>query len=366
MQVNLDCEGPITQNDNAFELCEAYIPHGGDFFARISRYDDYLAFVERRQGYKAGDTLKLVLPFLKAYGVTTSVMRDFSLRTLSLLPGTEKMLPFLLSRFAVFIISTSYRPYLDALCRATGFPVENIYCTDVDLDQYHISDEEKRELMGMAAEILDQPLINWPEGARCLDDLPEKYQEIVRRIDMIFRDIIPELHAGKIFDRVNPVGGYEKAVSVNSSLQRTGFNASDVFYVGDSITDIQAMELVRSAGGVALSFNGNSYAVNAATWACLSGNTAIIGALADFMGDAGMMALYDIPLDGNAMAGGEEFIAFLRYRGVREDMLAPFNGLTDDELPRLYLIGETDVPALIMSSEAFRKGVRGVNAGNLG
>lgn len=366
MQVNLDCEGPITQNDNAFELCESYMPHGGDFFARVSRYDDYLAFVEKRIGYKAGDTLKLVLPFLKAFGVTTDIMRDFSIRTLSLLPGTEKMLPFLSSRFDIFIISTSYRPYLDALCRVVGFPEENIYCTDVDLDQYHIPNDEVDQLIVLAAEISDQPMINWPEGARGLDDLSEKDQEVVRRLDRIFWHIIPGFHAGAIFNDVNPVGGREKAVSVNDSLKRTGLNTSDVFYVGDSITDVQALELVSSAGGMALSFNGNSYAVRAATWACLSGNTAIIGALADFMDRTGMRGLYDIPMDGNAMAGGYALIAFLRHSGVSEEMLAPFKGLADNELPKLYLIEKTDVSALIMASEAFRKGVRGIRAGNLG
>jgi energy-converting hydrogenase A subunit R len=86
-QLNIDCEGPITQNDNAYELCDALIPEGGNFFARVSKYDDYLADIEKRQGYKAGDTLKLVLPFLMTYGATNKKMEEFSEKTLMLLPG---------------------------------------------------------------------------------------------------------------------------------------------------------------------------------------------------------------------------------------------------------------------------------------
>ncbi len=65
-----DCEGPISKNDNAFELASQFIPSGDRLFTQISRYDDILADIIKREDYKAGDTLKLILPFLKAYDVT--------------------------------------------------------------------------------------------------------------------------------------------------------------------------------------------------------------------------------------------------------------------------------------------------------
>jgi len=65
-----DCEGPISKNDNAYELCERFLPEGAAFFERVSRYDDYLADVVRKPGYRPGDTLRLILPFLRAYGVS--------------------------------------------------------------------------------------------------------------------------------------------------------------------------------------------------------------------------------------------------------------------------------------------------------
>ena len=60
-----DCEGPISKNDNAYELTEHFIPNGAQLFANISRYDDVLADVFAKPGYTAGSTLKLVLPSLK-------------------------------------------------------------------------------------------------------------------------------------------------------------------------------------------------------------------------------------------------------------------------------------------------------------
>ncbi len=72
-----DCEGPISKNDNAFELAANFIPNGDKLFANISKYDDVLADVLRKPGYSAGSTLKLILPFFKAYGVTDKQMEEF-------------------------------------------------------------------------------------------------------------------------------------------------------------------------------------------------------------------------------------------------------------------------------------------------
>ncbi len=73
-----DCEGPISKNDNAFELASHFIPHGDKFFTLISRYDDILADIVKKKGYKAGDTLKLILPFLKAYDATNQGIMEYS------------------------------------------------------------------------------------------------------------------------------------------------------------------------------------------------------------------------------------------------------------------------------------------------
>ena len=72
-----DCEGPISKNDNAFELAANFIPNGDKLFTNISKYDDVLADVLHKPGYSAGSTLKLILPFFKAYGITDKQMEEF-------------------------------------------------------------------------------------------------------------------------------------------------------------------------------------------------------------------------------------------------------------------------------------------------
>ena len=59
-----DCEGPLSINDNAYEISDFFIPEGGHFFSILSNYDDMLV-EENTEGYLAGSTLKLILPFLR-------------------------------------------------------------------------------------------------------------------------------------------------------------------------------------------------------------------------------------------------------------------------------------------------------------
>ena len=50
--VILDCEGPISKNDNAYELAQNFIPNGEKLFANISKYDDVLAdFLKKPRQY---------------------------------------------------------------------------------------------------------------------------------------------------------------------------------------------------------------------------------------------------------------------------------------------------------------------------
>ncbi len=50
LQLNIDCEGPITRNDHAYEMCRDFIHEGDRFLSIISRYDDFLAAVVQRRG----------------------------------------------------------------------------------------------------------------------------------------------------------------------------------------------------------------------------------------------------------------------------------------------------------------------------
>jgi len=133
-----DCEGPLTRNDNAAELSEAIIPGGDRFFKTISLYDDYLAEIVKKPGYKAGDTLRLILPFFKAFGLDNRTMVRFSRRNIEMIPQADCMLREIQDLMPAYIVSTSYSAYIRAVCEALGFPFLNAFCTEVDLDGFEL------------------------------------------------------------------------------------------------------------------------------------------------------------------------------------------------------------------------------------
>ncbi|MFA5110725.1 MAG: hypothetical protein WC443_04905 [Desulfobaccales bacterium] len=266
IQLDTDCEGPLALNDNAFELCRDFLkPQGDRFFQQVSRYNDYLAEVAKKEGYDAGTTLKLILPFLKAQGLTNAQIEAYSRKSMALVPGAAEAYTFLHSRnFPIFEISTSYCKFAEAVGAKLGFNREHILCTELDLDRYHLSAAETQELQGLQAEIAAAPAIELPAGAASAADLSGPTQEAIALLDRVFGEQLPAMKIGAIFNDVSPLGGPAKAKAVSDSLTNSGLSLADTIYVGDSITDVDAFEAVRAGGGLSISFNGNLHAVRAA------------------------------------------------------------------------------------------------------
>jgi energy-converting hydrogenase A subunit R len=361
-QFNTDCEGPISKNDNAMELTEFYIPNGHRLFAIVSKYDDFLADVERRPGYEAGDTLKLILPFLKAFGATDEGMREFSRGHLLLVPGAKEALSDVRTIMETFIISTSYEPYIDALCEALGFPKNWTYSTQVTLDRYLLKDDEKERLTSLVTEIQEMKMMEWPEKAQGLSDLSDRDQGSIQRLNQIFWGEIQEMAIGKILSDVNPIGGKEKAGAILLSLERTGNRLDEVIYVGDSITDVEAFNLVRKGGGMTISFNGNRYALRSAEVACLSPHASILAILAGAFQKNGREFFMEI-----VDRWGSHSLASLRIDPKLIRRLESIqSSIQSEEYPKVQRITDGNRGELIQESEAFRKRVRGVEVGSLG
>jgi energy-converting hydrogenase A subunit R len=262
-----DCEGPISTNDNAFELAGHFIENGEKFFEIVSKYDDILADVVKRPGYTAGGTLKLIVPFLKAYGATNQNIKKFSAENVLLVPGAGDTLHFVNSIMPSFIISTSYEHYILALCNLTNFPPENAYYTKLNLESQPLNPEERKRLWDLRGKIIENPEFE--------------------NLDKIFWEDVYSLKIGSIMDEVNPIGGEGKKEAIQDIMDRFKFKASDMMYVGDSITDVQSLRFASEEGGLAVSFNGNQYAVEEAEIAITADNTSMISLIADMFNRSG-------------------------------------------------------------------------------
>jgi energy-converting hydrogenase A subunit R len=353
-----DCEGPISKNDNAFEITSSFVPDGDRLFTVVSRYDDVMAEVVKRSGYKAGDTLKLVLPFLKAYGVTDQEMRDFAADNLVCIPGITDTLQHIRSLAPAFIVSASYEHYLRVLCRVLEFPFENTYCTQVNLDNYRLLEKEKGELKKIAERIAQMPVFDITPDTESLDDLPREDEKTVRELDEIFWKRIATMEIGKIYYEVNPVGGGEKAWAVNDIARKLRVALTNVMYVGDSITDDEAFKLVKSHGGLTVSFNGNQYAVENSEIAVLSENSIVTAIVADVFLRFGKPAALELVENWDRRA--------LERSSVDQSLLNRLFKVYPGRLPKVKTISDQNMETLGKESSRFRNKVRGEAIGRLG
>ena len=90
-----DCEGPLTLNDNAFELAVHFIEEGGELFKILSLYDDYLVDIVKKDNYKAGNTLKLVLPFFVCENIKNDDLVNFSQNNIYAVDESKFLLKYL-------------------------------------------------------------------------------------------------------------------------------------------------------------------------------------------------------------------------------------------------------------------------------
>lgn len=353
-----DCEGPISKNDNAFEVTANFVPHGDKLFMIISRYDDVLADVVKKPDYQAGDTLKLILPFLKAFNVTDQKMREFSTQNLLLMPNIKETLSYTRRFVDTFIVSTSYEHYVKALCQALDFPYKNTYCTRLHLDKYSLTEEEKARLQKIAKEIAKMPLIEIPEKATSLQEFAEKDQRIIQRLDEIFWREVATMKIGRILFEINPVGGPEKAEAVKKIAEKLGVSLSETIYFGDSITDVEVFKLIREKGGLTVSFNGNQYAVRNAEVAVLSENSIVTAILVEAFKMFGKQKTLTLVKRWS--------IETLKKSHLNKKLLKRLILVHPKEIPKVKIVTEENMEVLARESSEFRKKVRGEVIGKLG
>lgn len=354
-----DCEGPISKNDNAFEVTACFVPNGDRLFTLTSKYDDVLADLLKKPSYTAGSTLKLILPFLKAYDVTDAQMEEFSAQNLILIANSKDTLQHVKTVASAFIVSTSYEHYIKALCKSIDFPYENTYCTKLSINKYAITEKEKTRLKEIVKEIVQMPMVNIPSQAKAIEDFSTTDQETIRRLDEIFWSEIKAMSVGSFFSEVTTIGGSQKAASIADAVAKLGVSLEDVMYVGDSITDVEAFKLVRENGGLTISFNGNNYAVKNAEISVLSENNLVTAVIADVFCKKGKQGALDFVKNWNLQSLESNEVVSL-------SLLDQLFSLHRQSLPKVQIVTAENMETITKRSSEFRKKVRGEAIGKLG
>jgi len=252
-----DLEGPLSPQDNAYELMKLF-PNGDRIFEVISRYDDLLT-LEEREGYEPGDTLALIVPFLIGHNISEDDIASLAVKA-GLTGGASKLISWLQSGgWKVFCISTSYEQYAMHITQKLGIYAHNVACTPFPLDKFRqtLCKEDCKLVQQAEQDILTM---------RPVDD----DDRIKQSLDQFFWEKLPATNLGTALEQVKPIGGRRKVAALNRFADKYGEALSQWVVIGDSITDFRMLQAVEEAGGLAIAFNANEYALPYSTMSLAS------------------------------------------------------------------------------------------------
>ena len=254
--IAFDLEGPLSPQDNAYDLMKLF-PNGDKLFEVISRYDDLLT-LEERKDYEPGDTLALIVPFLILHNISEADISSLSVKA-TLTSGAANLVSQLQSSgWKTFCISTTYQQYAIHITQKLGIYAHNVACTPFPLDKFN------RALCKEDSELLQQA----EEGILTMQ--PADDERIKQSLDSFFWQKLPTTELGTAIKEVKPVGGRRKVAALNRFADAYAQPLSKWVVVGDSITDSRMLRAVEEAGGLAIAFNANEYALPCSTMSLAS------------------------------------------------------------------------------------------------
>lgn len=340
-----DCEGPLTLNDNAFEMCAYFIEDGDELFKILSLYDDYLADVVKKEGYKVGNTLKFILPFFVLENLKNKDLIDFSKNNIYAVRDSKFLLKYLKEAMNTYIVSTSYGHYIEALSNYMEFPFENTYYTKVDMDNLYLNDEESSKVADYKNKILANP----------------KDYEL---FDEIFFKEIPKMDIYEKIKEIDVVGGLGKKLAIDDIIENDNIDVNQMLYIGDSITDVEPLQFAHENNGISISFNGNEYPLKVAEIAIVSPSAIATAVIANIYADNDKNKVLQFINDYNSQNNLEEL--FGEYKINPEIKLKFFEVFNDGDYPIIKLIGEDNYDEILKESVYMRNNIRGEDIGGLG
>lgn len=332
-----DWEGPWVTNDFAYDIAIEFL--GSDnFFERLSQYDDYLSYIDQKKGYEAGDTLKLLSPFILASGMSTSKLKEFSLQKVKFVPDAKDALA--ITTHKPVVISTAYNQFLEISTWLLGIK-DDFHGTKLEIERYQIDDEDKLMALNAVEEIAALPEITAKPGMT-EDELDNNSLKSIEWLNEFFWEKMTKTSFKGVLNDVKAVGGERKKNIVKRYMQEHDIEST--IAIGDSISDHAMLKLVKKKG-LSVSFNGNEFSIENSNMAIIS-DTAYSEVL-----------VADIYL--NEGFDGVENLTKGKFDKIRPEIKKKLKN------SKFYFIEENDLNLILKESKEMRKKIRGM-AGKLG
>ena len=345
-----NCHGFIVKNNNTRELCANFIKNGERLYDVLSRYEAVTVYTSKT--VKEGATrelMKLLVPLLKANGITDHSAYNLSGETLELMPGADKAMHYLGNLLPCFINTSSYEHHMMNVTESIGFPMSNVNCSQVSFDSLEMKTSEARELREISSKI----------ARMSVDDLPEKFLEqgwggtrkgwdMMEYLDRTFLERLPEMEIFMELEETVPIGVNEKSYTLLEIRRQSNIDFGSTVYVGGGATDHQALDIVSDGGGLAISFNGTEDSVRGSNVAVISSDSIVIAVLTAEFYNGGIESVHELIDNWNM-----DYLS--KKEGPDKNLLDTFRSRFPKRLPEVFRINTGNIESVIEKSKTYRK-----------
>ena len=342
-------QGFLTPCNTARDLCRAVIPHGDKLYDILDRYDNVTSYVLNRDDTgHSGDVMRLISPFLKAFGATDYSIQRFYDSSLKMMPGAENAMRYIVSQMPTFMETAMYDQAANTLCNRLSLPRSMVGATTIDLDGTEMTPKECRDLRGMATDITGLKLPRDKYELNVPLELSAAEVDMVSALDDIFTRKLQSTAAFDMIQNMMSIGANEKAYALLDIRKTTQVDLDGTMYVGGEIIDYQVMDLVKDGSGLSVSFNGSEFAVHGCNVAVMSDDCTVVSFLASVFYDTGIQGVFDMVENWN-----RKFLCETNVpdRNALNAMLAKH----PKNLPTVVRVTKDNVSEIAAKSDAYRK-----------
>ena len=337
--------GFLTSGNSMKRMCDRFIRNGGRIYDVLTAYDSIMAYGLNSDKRGSGESLRTLVPLLKAAGATDSSVHAYFAADMSLMPGSDAIW-YLNDLMTSLIVSEAYEHHTMAMCDSLNIPPDIVRCTEVSFDDIDLDRQEGKKFRDIASELskLDVPRVSSSGGIQFIGGndrlIMDAVTGLIEKIDGW--DLAHQLRT------VRPLGGNEKAFALMDMRTRTAVDLDCTAFIGSSGIDYPAMDIVCDNGGLAISFNGDAYAVTGSNVAVMSPNPIVAAYLVSEFYVGGMEEIYDLV----GSWGRENITERVNYdRHLTDAMLRAF----PSKLPDVVIVDEDNIDSVIKESERYRR-----------
>ncbi len=338
----------LTRSNHVRDLCARYVKNGGRLYDVLARYDTLSLYALGRDSANAGSVNRMVIPFLKAGGITDEAAYNFCKSTSVLMPDADQVLKYIARQMPSFISSESYEHHLISLCEASEIPLSDMSCNAFSFDSIKVSRPDAKVLRNIASTIINARLT---DEMYSVTQSPYLNKFDSKLVDMVDDEFIKKTMKMDFMDQLRKdvrVAGNEKAYAILELCRKKEIEMGATIVVGSCESDYPAMDLVRDSDGLAISFNGSEYAVRGSNVAIIDEHPITVAVLSMEFYNGGIESVYDMIDNWN--------IEYLRSRPCADrNLMNKFLAQFPEKLPDVYKVDDDNLKDVTIKSAAYRK-----------